>query len=120
MAEDKHNYLEKYNDVNVPTGIHIGFKVYIFNLIDLGVCIAAFMLANKITVLIPMQPLFMVGTYIFVIGIAIFAIVKMPYNPIERNFKVVYYALMYHRHRYWPVDVQTIKRKENTTNEDWQ
>lgn len=114
MADKQQNDggLRRYQEVTVPSGIHIGIKLWVFQLVDIAVIGFAFLLASRLTTIIVMRPFFAVMTYIVVIGIAVFGVMRTSLNPTERNYKTIIYALMYRQRHYKALDTQEI-------NQDW-
>jgi hypothetical protein len=115
---ETNNLLKKYEHINVPTGIHIGIRLWFFDLFDIGVVVFSFMIANKVTQAVPMRGFFVIATYALMISLGIFSVIKMPYDPLERNWKNVIYALSYRKKRYWPVDHLPRKEDEDDSSEE--
>jgi hypothetical protein len=49
--------------------------------------------------------------------LSLFAVLRMPYNPLELNWKVLLYAALFRRDRFYPLQVQP-KKKGGRYRED--
>lgn len=114
MAEsNRTSQLDKYQAINIPSDIHIGIKLWFFQIVDIGVVGGAFLAASKIATWVGMGPVFTVLMYVASMTLATFCVVKMPYNPLERNYKTIIYALSYRKKRYWPLDLEEDKKEDD-------
>ncbi len=99
--------LDKYANVKIPSGIKVGIRLYFIDLIDVMVIGGTMVLLSQIQQQLPLPIWAIVLMYISGFLLALFAVLKMPYNPMELNWKVVLYAALYRRDRFYPLNGQS-------------
>lgn len=104
MAEIKdRTQLDKYTNVKIPSGIKVGIRLYFVDLIDVvvvgGTMVALAQLQQRLALPLWANILMYVSGFL----LSLFAVLKMPYNPLELNWKVILYATLYRRDRFYPL-----------------
>lgn len=99
--------LDKYTNVKIPSGIKVGIRLYFIDLIDVMIIGGTMVLLSQIQQQLALPIWAIVLMYLSGFSLSLFAVLKMPYNPLELNWKVVLYAALYRRDRFYPLNGQT-------------
>lgn len=104
MAEKKdRTQLEKYTDVKIPSGIKVGIRLYFVDLMDVAVIGGTMVTLSQLQQKMALPGWAIILMYLSGFLLSLFAVLRMPYNPLELNWKVLLYAALYRRDRFYPL-----------------